>query len=61
MAYKPASITRPVVAPLMAYVYGEAMPLPEVVERNTDSVWALFTGEMSGNSDQRDTLPMQLS
>ena len=33
--------------PLESFVHGVAIPLPEVLEKNTDSVWALWSESVS--------------
>ena len=46
MATKPRSVDRResgLTRPGDLYVQGDALPLPEVSERNTDSVWALWS------------------
>ncbi len=48
------------------YLPGDALPLPEVVEKNTDSVWALWSDMVEGEAgsasaadkDFKETVPM---
>lgn len=48
------------------YLPGDALPQPEVVEKDTDSVWALWSGTLEEESrapaasdkDFKDTVPM---
>lgn len=48
------------------YFPGDALPQPEVVEKDTDSVWALWSGTVEEDSqapavhdkDFKDTVPM---
>ena len=50
------------------YLPGDALPVPDVVEKNTDSVWALWSDMVEGEAapaaaDQKDfkqTVPMDL-
>lgn len=48
------------------YLPGDALPVPDVVEKNTDSVWALWSDMVEGESepappgdkDFKETVPM---
>lgn len=48
------------------YLPGDALPVPEVVEKNTDSVWALWSDMVKGEEgpasaaekDFKETVPM---
>ncbi len=48
------------------YLPGDALPLPEVVEKDTDSVWALWSDMVEGDAapmtesdkDFKETIPM---
>jgi len=48
------------------YLPGDALPVPEVVEKDSDSVWALWSDTMEGDTpagsapadDFKDTVPM---
>ncbi len=48
------------------YSNGDAMPLPEVVEKDSDSVWALWSNMVEGESepesdkDFKETVPLDL-
>lgn len=50
------------------YLPGDALPMPEVVEKNTDSVWALFSDVVpseaetmpSADKDFKETVPLDL-
>ena len=49
------------------YLPGDALPLPEVVEKNTDSVWALWSDVVEGekkkpvaDKDFKETVPLDL-
>lgn len=60
----PSGLTRPG----ELYVHGDALPQPEVVEKNSDSVWALWSDVVEGGSaatrppekDFSETVPMDL-
>ena len=50
------------------YMPGDSLPLPEVVEKNSDSVWALWSDMVEGDTakrpagdgDFKETVPMDL-
>ncbi len=48
------------------YLPGDALPLPEVVEKDTDSVWALWSDTVEGDTkpvadkDFKETVPLDL-
>jgi len=46
------------------YVSGDELPLPEVTEKNTDSVWALWTDLVNDAPEQqkdfKETVPMDI-
>ena len=44
------------IAPLVSYINGEPVPLPEVLEKNTDSIWALWSDLVAPTSDQATIL-----
>ncbi len=44
-----AQVRPRVATPLVSYVYGEAIPLPEVLDKNTDSVWAMWADANTGD------------
>ena len=50
--------------PLDPYVPGDVLPVPEVIEKNSDSVWELWSDAVKGpqNKDTRSqaTQPMDL-
>ncbi len=71
MANKPRSVGRSasgLTQPGELYLPGDALPLPEVVEKNTDSVWALWSDMVEGDvahmgesdKDFKETIPMDL-
>ena len=37
------------------YVQGDALPLPDVTEKNTDSVWALWSDLVDENAEKQKT------
>ena len=48
-------------APLEPYVPGDALPLPEVIEKDSDSVWALWSEAVKGTPDKdTETQPATL-
>ena len=42
--------TRP--APIDAYVPGDALPVPDVIEKDSESVWALWSNAVNGSPDK---------
>ena len=70
MATKSKSLIRPIAGavyaatrpmPLDSYVPGDALPLPEVIEKNSDSVWALWSAAVKEKTDNDlDTQPATL-
>jgi len=50
------------------YLPGDALPVPDVVEKNTDSVWALWSDMVegaaepapAGDKDFKETMPMDV-
>ena len=36
-------------APIDAYVPGDALPVPEVIEKDSESVWALWSDAVNGS------------
>ena len=48
------------------YLPGDTLPLPEVVEKDTDSVWALWSDTVEGvtrpvaDKDFKETMPLDL-
>lgn len=65
MAAKPKSPIKPVAAAVFAatrpaglepYVNGDALPVPEVIEKDSDSVWALWSdavNDKAGNQKEK--------
>ena len=36
------------------YIAGDAIPVPEVIEKNTDSVWAMWSEAIDGKPERDD-------
>jgi hypothetical protein len=36
------------------YIPGDALPVPEVIEKNSDSVWALWSEAVEGKADRHE-------
>lgn len=49
---QPARHASSTASPVDPYLPGDALPVPEVIEKNTDSVWALWSDAMEGRSDK---------
>ena len=58
----PTGATAPSVKPVAeSYVPGDALPLPEVIEKDSDSVWALWTDAVKGVPEREpETQPATL-
>lgn len=62
MATKSKPPVKPVAAPafpptapagLDPYMPGDLLPVPEVIEKNSDSVWALWSDAVKGPTDKK--------
>ena len=57
MASRPDSLPKPTAgrfvrtrsAPIDAYVPGDALPVPDVIEKDSESVWALWSDAVNGS------------
>ena len=60
MASRPDSLPKPTAgrfvrtrsAPIDAYVPGDALPVPDVIEKDSESVWALWSDAVNGSPDK---------
>ncbi len=53
---KPPTRPLPPAAPLPrdTYIAGDALPLPDVIEKDSDSVWALWSDAVQGKTERDD-------